>query len=343
MFYRPLRLGAFALCSLISLGAPHASAQAPAVDPTSVEGKRVEGKARYERGVEAYSAGRYKDAIDLFLQADALAPSAALSFNIARAYEKIGDDAACLQWYRDFRRRAPDAKNGPEVDQRIHALEGVLAKKGVQQVTILSRPLGATVIVDEQPVGVTPYTGQLAPGPHRVALSLRGYADSAQKLELAADRAQDLEVTLVPAAERPAQPTGTEPSTLVGQGPVAPASSGPADRPAGAKFGIWPWIGMGTGAAALVGGLGFELARRRTEKDADADLTQVGFKQKLDREHSQQTTARVLATVGGALLVTGATLLVVDLTSRTKGSGAPPKLGLLCAPGACGLDVRGAF
>src|SRR3954469_19452480 len=198
------------LASMLCLaGSAHGQNAGSAPDPTSEAGKRAEGKARYERGAEAYSAGRFKDAIDLFLQADALAPSAALSFNIARAYEKIGDDASTLQWFRDFRRRAPDAKNGPEVDERIHALEGVLAKKGVQQVTILSRPLGATVIVDEQPVGVTPFTGQLAPGTHRVVLWLRGYAESEQKLELPADRAQVLEVPLVPGSAGVAAPAGS--------------------------------------------------------------------------------------------------------------------------------------
>src|SRR5256885_1412366 len=82
------------------VGPAFAQSNAGAPDPTSEEGKRAEGKARYERSAAAYSAGRYKDAIDLFLQADALASSAALSFNIARAYEKIGDDAASLQCER---------------------------------------------------------------------------------------------------------------------------------------------------------------------------------------------------------------------------------------------------
>src|SRR4051812_12453176 len=177
-----IRCSSMLLLGLLSVASgAHAQANATAPDPTSEAGKRAEGKARYERGAEAYSAGRFKDAIDLFLQADTLAPSAALSFNIARAYEKIGDDAACLQWYRDFRRRAPDAKNGADVDARIRALQGVLAKKGVQQVTIFSTPAGATVIVDDQPLGVTPYTGQLPPGTHQLVLSLRGYADSTQK------------------------------------------------------------------------------------------------------------------------------------------------------------------
>jgi len=348
MFFRKFSLPVLALACACGVARPAlAQSNANAPDPTTEEGKRAEGKARYERGAAAYSAGRFKDAIDLFLQADALASSAALSFNIARAYEKIGDDAASLQWYRDFRRRAPDAKNGAEVDERIHALEGLLAKKGVQQLTVLSAPLGATVIVDEQPVGVTPYTGQLPPGAHKVVLSLRGYADSEQKLELAADHAQDLNVPLVPARER----ATTTASEAPGTSPVEPTTSAtqpagaapPTDHPSGARFGVWPYVGLGAGAAVLGGSLGFELARRSAESAAKKDDTQVGYKEKLDREQSRQTTARVLAAVGGALFVTGGVLLVIDLTSRPAAKAKQARLGVACLPGACGLDVRGQF
>ena len=339
MFHRKAYYGMLML-SLQLAGARQLMAQG-APDPTTLEGKRAEGKARYERGVEAYSAGRFKDAIDLFLQADSLAPSAALSFNIARAYEKIGDDAASLQWYRDFRRRAPEARNGPEVDGRIHALEGVLAKKGVQQLTIFSRPAGATVILDGQPLGVTPFTGQLPPGHHQLVLSLRGYADSTQTVELAADRARDWEVTLVPAADRPVASAGSAGSTP----PAAVAQRGepPVERRAGPRFGPWPWVGIGTGAAVLGGALGFELARRSAEEAAEAEPTQVGYKEKLDTEQSRQTTARILAAAGGVLVVTGGTLLVIDLSSRGRSEPARTSFGGACLPGACGFSVQGRF
>lgn len=331
-------------CVLGVAGAAHAQDTGAAPDPASEAGKRAEGKARYERGAEAYSAGRFKDAIELFLQADALAPSAALSFNIARACEKIGDDASSLQWYRDFRRRAPEAKNGGEVDERIHALELILAKKGVQQLTVLSRPLGATVIVDEQPVGVTPYTGQLPPGSHKVVLSLRGYADSEQKLELPADRAQLLDVPLVPGKASTSPPDGASAAGAAPAGNVAagPPAAAPKDS-SGPKLGILPWIGLGAGAAVLGGSLGFELSRRSAEKDAQQDETQLGYKEKLDREQSRQTVARVLAGVGGALVVTGGVLLVIQLTSKDSQSEPSARLGWACLPGGCGVDLEGRF
>lgn len=344
-----MRCSSLLLCGVLCVASvARAQAGAAPPDPTSEAGKRAEGRARYERGAEAYSAGRFKDAIELFLQADALAPSAALSFNIARAYEKISDDAASLQWYRDFRRRAPDAKNGDEVDGRIHELEAILAKKGVQQLTVLSRPLGATVIVDERPVGVTPFTGQFPPGSHKIVLSLRGYADSEQKLQLPADRAQALEVPLVPAAAPATPPGGPARAAAAplpapaeaGTVPSQSASSGPAHHQRSSpKFGVLPWVGLGAGAAVLGGALGFELARRNAESDAEKDDTQVGYKEKLDREQSRQTAARILAGVGGALVVTGGVLLVIQLTSRES----PTQVGLGCLPGGCRMALKGSF
>lgn len=332
---------------LVALGATQpalAEPESSAPDPTTVEGKRAEGKARYERGADAYAKGRFTDAIDLFLEADALAPSAALSFNIARAYEKIGDGAQSLRWYRDFRRRAPDAKNGPEVDERIKVLESELAKKGVQQLTIMTSPAGATVIVDEQPVGVTPFTGQFPPGRHRVVTALRGYADTAQDVELAADHARDLIVPLIPDTRNPAAPgqDTQAPGPGGAVGGLAPGKNEP-DRPKGPRFGIWPWVGLGAGALALGGAGAFELARRGAEDDARNDHTQVGYKEYYDRMISRQTTARVLGAVGGALVITGGVLLVLDLTSRPARTDKRASFSVDCLLDGCGVSARGQF
>jgi hypothetical protein len=115
------------------------------------------------------------------------------------------------------------------------------------------------------------------------------------------------------------------------------------DQPSGPKFGIWPWVGLGAGAAVLGGSLGFELARRGTEDDALNDPTQIGYKDKLEREQSQQTTARVLAVVGGALVATGGTLLVIQLTSKSSHSETPARVGFRCLPSGCNVDVGGRF
>lgn len=314
--------------------------------PPSTEGaaasdtRRADAKVRYEQGAQAYAAGRFKDAVDLFLEADRLAPSAPLSFNIARAYEKLGDDSGALRWYRDYLRRAPDAANAKDVQATVSKLEDLLSKKGVQQLTVMSTPPGATVLVDDRPVGVTPWTGDLFPGRHRVALTLRGYDDQTLEVDLAAHRSQDVSATLVAQAATPggaaaAPATGTE---------AAPAASAPVDRPSdegGKKFGILPWVTIGAGGAALGGALVFELMRRSAESDAESEQTQIGYKEKLDEMESRQTTARILAGVGGALVIAGGVLLVLDLGSSEKKSAAA--LTLEPTPGGAFASARGSF
>ena len=86
-------LGWTALCSLPALAFAELN-PAPAVGTTAAEtpsDERIaEAKARYQEGARAYEEQRYKDAVDLFLEADRIVSSAPLSFNIARAYEKLG-------------------------------------------------------------------------------------------------------------------------------------------------------------------------------------------------------------------------------------------------------------
>src|SRR5690606_6732739 len=143
---------------------------------------------------------------DLFLEADELAPSSALSYKINRAYEKIKDSSNALHWYRDYLRREPNAEDKDEVGELIEQYERALQDKGVQQITVLSEPAMATVRIDGRPVGVTPWTGDLPPGEHRVLLSLRGYADSQRDITLAADASMDVNFRLLPAVEAPEPP-----------------------------------------------------------------------------------------------------------------------------------------
>jgi len=85
--------------ALSLLPRPAAADPAAPSDEADTEQRRSDAKAKYLKGAEAYNAGHYKDAVDLFLAADHLAPSAPLSFNIARAFEKLGDDSGALRWY----------------------------------------------------------------------------------------------------------------------------------------------------------------------------------------------------------------------------------------------------
>ncbi|HWA72708.1 MAG TPA: PEGA domain-containing protein [Polyangiaceae bacterium] len=324
--------------ALISVTPRVARAQEAPSDEAAVEQRRTEAKSKYQTGVEAYERKRYKDAVDLFLAADRLAPSAPLSFNIARAYERLGDDSSALRWYRDYLRRNPTAPNGDDVRQTVAKLASALEKKGVQQLSISSTPPGATVSVDEQPVGVTPWTGDLPPGKHHVLLSARGYADNERELELGSSEPLDLNVHLDPASSGVSAPAFAEAAPQAP--PPPPAATMPPTAPPSHKgMGVWPWVTIGTGAAVLGGSLTFELLRRSAESDAEKERTQLGFQSALDKVDSRKTTARVLLGVGGALVVTGGVLLVLDTTSRQSGVQA----AFACVPDGCALAAGSRF
>lgn len=281
----------------------HASSSSPSA---ANEQQRVQAKAKYEQGVEAYRAERYADAVRSFLEADAISPSAALSYNIARAYEKLPDDAQALRWYRNYLRLNPSAANAGEVSQYVQHLGEALVKKGIQQLTILSTPSGATVAIDGNLLGVTPLTVELLPGAHTALLSKRGFSDASSQVDLPANRPIDVAVELR----------------------VAPVVPNPAPAvPPGRRFGIAPWVTLGVATACLGGALGFELARRSAQNSARNEDVQLAFESDVSAMNSRRSASRVLLLTGSALAITGVALLAFNkrLTpeSRAVVAGVP--------------------
>ncbi|HVY29105.1 MAG TPA: PEGA domain-containing protein [Polyangiaceae bacterium] len=310
--------------ALVCAAPSHAWADAPSAE-AGAEARRNEAKARFDEGVNAFREHRWADAVQAFRQADAIAPSAALSFNIAKAYEHLEDVTGALRWYRDFLRRSPQAANAGEVQARVAALAATLAQRGVQQLTLLTTPAGAAVTIDERQLGTAPLTVELAPGQHRAHLELPGYRAADSNFVLDARMPQDLALQLEPLSGAP-------------PAPVVPAAAAPSSpRPAERRFGIAPYIVLGAGGAGLLGALGFELARRSAESAARTE-PQLEYQQHYDAMQTRQTTARVLLGVGGALAITGGVLLLLNTPQHSESAWL-----VGCAPSGCGLGWHRSF
>jgi len=319
--------------SAMAMGAGPSIAAAPA------ETQGV-AKHKYQAGAGAYAAGRYKDAIDLFLEANRLAPSAALSFDVARAYEKLGDKSRALEWYRDYLRRSPSAADAGQVRLTIESLDRELVKKGDQQVTILSQPSGATVVIDGQPVGITPGTFDLKLGVHHARLSQKGFVAADRDFVLTIDAARDVVVSLTaeppprreqartspPATTKPSPgPAPVPPTPALRSLPVSTSATMPMPEqdvqgPTTSPLVTWGWVTLGAGGAAFGGAIVFEALRSSAENAAKHESTQIGYSEELDKAKSRQTVARVLAGVGGALTITGGALLIVGFGKSKKDS-----------------------
>jgi tetratricopeptide (TPR) repeat protein len=172
---------------------------APKLD---LDGPEAEAKERarvlFLQGVAAYRDGKFYDAVAIFLQTQRIYPDTQLCFNIARAYENLGNGSAALRYYRDYLRQADRPSDGEEVRDRVRRLQQQVAQRGVQQLTVLSQPESATVLLDGKPVGIAPWTGETYPGKHRLALTLDGHAAQEQVIEVDAYEARDVSLVLVP-------------------------------------------------------------------------------------------------------------------------------------------------
>jgi tetratricopeptide (TPR) repeat protein len=289
--------------------------------------------------MEAYDHGHFRAAIEHFKEADRLAPSPRLSFNIALAYERMDDVPNALAAYRDFLRRSPEAENVQPTSVRVAELELELQKSGVQQLTVLSDPKGATVLIDELSRGVTPWTGELPPGPHRLTLRARNYRDNVQDFVLPTRHAIDLSF---PLEQLPAPPPSNV--VAVASAPVTtPAPALPGVEPGRAEMEPavhwWTWTAFGASAAALIGAGAFEVSRRHLESEArrhpSTDETVDTWNQMLD----QRTLSRVFLGTGLALGALGGVSLYFDLKRRE----VSPEVGLACGPSQCGAFAQGVW
>ena len=302
-----------------------AFAQTPAAAGAVPDPAMAHARERFQAGVRAYEEGRYRDSVDLLLEADRSMHSPAFAYNIGLAYEAMEDQASALRWFRSYLREAPGTEDRSAVEKRIATLEAALQKRGIQQATVLSKPEGATVTVDGKPLGVTPWTGELVPGRHRVEVSLRGHDKIERYVEVLAHRAEDFPFQL--------QATAAQPTPVT----AAPAPAAPVAEKRKPRVSPWTWTALTASTLVLGGAVVFELSRASAEEDA-REAAQVDYQDKLDTAESRQTTARVLAAVGGALLVTSGVLLAVDLT-RTNNAA----VSVGCGTSGCFVAGRGAF
>lgn len=279
--------------------------------------------AQYKLGVQAFGKGRYKDAVDYFLAADRIAKSASFAYNAMLAYEQMGDSAQALRWGREYLRRKPDARDADDVKRRDAGFEQALQKKGVQQLTVLSNVEGATATVDDTAVGVTPWTGELPPGNHRLALQKRGYRDGEIHFLLADAHAMDVRLDLAALADTTPPPAATAPS------PVLP---------------IVMWSGYGLAGAGLIIATatgGASLAKQRTIASQCVDHR---CSADLQPEHDQVIALANASNAFFGLAAAGAVTGTVALVLRLQAAKAEPasaRVEPLVGPGFAG--VAGAF
>lgn len=111
-----MRTSSFAVVAVLLLWVPGVAGARGSVD--------AQVRKLANQSHEQYQKGDYKGAADTLLEAYELKPVPALLFNIARSYEKAGESAKALTFYRRYRDSAPgDADLVAQASRAIDRLE----------------------------------------------------------------------------------------------------------------------------------------------------------------------------------------------------------------------------
>jgi PEGA domain len=126
---------------------------------------RDDARHEFAAGQAADKARDWQNAIEHYLRAYDLAPHPFALYNVAADYEQLGQLREAARYYAQYIANARDVNDRVRVERLVGDLRVRPAKLSVK-----STPSGARVAIDGQPAGVTPFTGAIGGGRHRITV-----------------------------------------------------------------------------------------------------------------------------------------------------------------------------
>jgi len=303
-----VRVLAQALAIALLLGT---TALAGAQAPMSANNK-ARARELYTQGQQLFRQGDFQSAQRSFEEAYRAVPNPVVLLSIAECQVRNEDFAGAVASLRQYLSEKPAAPDRPQVEAQIANLE---AKPGF--VSVESAPTGAMIWIDGENTGyITPNELSLRAGRHTIALSLSGYKQTSQPIDVNIGSRQHLSLTLTPeapaaAAEAPVAEQAAEESAPRGRRRGTPAV----------------WAATAVAGVTLVTGVGLGVAALKKQSEYD-DVPTKALKDKGER-------LALFADVNfGIAAVAGVTALVLYLTSGepVETEAAPTASSFVVAP-----------
>lgn len=224
---------------------------------------RTEARERFARGVQLYEAGEFSLALIEFERTYELVPLYGYLYNIGQVNLQLGRYAqarkALEQYLAEGRGHIPTSR----VQEVETDLRGLLSRTAF--LVLHCNEAGATVLVDDRPVGTTPVKEALLvdAGEHRILVRKEGFTADPALVRLAGDDRQEVQLRLL--RDRPA---------VV----VAPLPIREEDSQTWKYIG-WTAVGVGAVGTALSGSLALTkastLAELRDERPSSIEERQT--------------------------------------------------------------------
>ncbi|HQB45720.1 MAG TPA: PEGA domain-containing protein, partial [Polyangiaceae bacterium] len=195
-----------------------------------------EAAARYRRGLDLYNEENYRGALAEFRKSYEITGEYRVLYNVAQVCYQLQDYVCAVT---SFEKYLKDGGNNVSADRR-QSVENEISKlrPRIATVSIAVNVEGASVVIDDIPVGKTPLdTILLSAGAHRVAVSKEGYIPISQAIEVAGAEKRTIRLQLEPA----------------GSSRVVVRETERIKEPE-SQWTTLSYIGLGVGGALLVGG-----------------------------------------------------------------------------------------
>jgi tetratricopeptide (TPR) repeat protein len=282
------------------------------------DGVREAGK-HFQRGVALYNEADYRSALVEFKRAGALAPNAAVLYNIGETQYQLQDYAGALGSFERYLGEAsPNDPHRNEVENNVQAL-----RSRVGFVAVTTVPPGAEITIDDQPVGRTPLDKpiRVGIGQRKVVATLAGRQAVVRYIDVAAEDNVSVSLQLGSSISAETALPAATPSVAAESPRAARGGGGSTTRVLG-------WVATGVLAA---GGVTFGVLAINKASDLKTQRgTYPTSTAALDHTANLTTTYSILADAlgAGALIVGGITLYSTLSSPTNAGSGRAAHLTL---------------
>jgi hypothetical protein len=293
--------------------------------------ERAAARAAAGQGADAFDAGKWAEAIDLFSRAEALVHSPAHLLFIARAQLKLGQWVKAYENLNKIKREQLPPNAAPAIKRAVDDASKELAQLEPQLpyvATVIKNPSGeVTVTVDgnKVPPLLVGLMRPIDPGSHQFQASNGAQSSDVVTLEIkpATKQTVELELKAAPVAG-PASPTpaAPPPPPAADQPPADAGVSTSSSGMNGKKIG--GFVALGVGAVGLGVGTFFLVKSFGTQSDADdlcpGDVCDPSLEPQIDAKDADAASQRTIGVVGlgvGAVgVAAGVTLLVLSGSSE---------------------------
>jgi len=291
-----------------------------------------EAAKHFQRGVTLYGETDYRAALVEFNRAYALAPNAAVLYNIGETDYQLRDYSAALTAFERYLATCgPSDPHKPELEASVQEL-----RSRVGRLMIVTTPAGAEVSIDDREVGKTPFATAAVVniGHLKVSATLPGRPSVTAYVDVAAEDSLSVALDL-PTAPSAIKQAATV-SAFTADKISAPGRDSHDGRQSGSSWRTVGWIATGTLAA---GALELGLVARKESNDLKAARTQFPTSPAvLDHKANLTTTFSVLAdSVALAAIVVGGITLYSTWDAHHGSNAARVTVGI------ASIDLTVAF